>query len=128
LRQQASKYRMSNLQRPRTDPGRGFIEREALHGARLSEYLGTYVTRSGHIGADFIASNGTTYDAMGPVPSEHFNAKSFSKSLSSHLKKSVDRISIDVTGLNNAQQQAIRDDVSTRSESDQDRIDVIGLE
>lgn len=106
-----------------------FKDAEALHGARLSDYLGVDVVRSTHVGADFVdPRTGKTYDAMGPVPTEHFDIRSFSKSLSSHLKKSVDRVSIDGTGLTQQQQQQIRDDVKDRPENERDRIDMIGFE
>lgn len=109
------------------DPEKGFNAAEALHGARLSEHLGVNVARSQHVGADFVTPNGTTYDAMGPVPSQHFNAGSFSNSLTKHLHKDVDRISIDGTGLTRTQQKSIMDDISGRSDADKSRIDKIGF-
>ncbi|MFD9897739.1 RHS repeat-associated core domain-containing protein [Mesorhizobium sp. NPDC059025] len=112
-----------------TDPVKGFQTPEALHGARLSRHLGVDVVRSKDPSADFVnPKNGTTYDAMGPVPERFFDASKFSRSVTSHLRKSVDKISIDGSGLTKAQQKSIRDDISSRPDTDRNRIDTFGME
>jgi Spy/CpxP family protein refolding chaperone len=109
-----------------TDPIRGYSSREATAGTNLQKLLGREVVRSEHPGADF-ESDGKTYDAMGPVPQQHFGIRAFSASLTHHLRKSVDFVFIDGTGLTRKQQQQIRYDIDSRSKQDQSRIKIWGF-
>lgn len=112
-----------------SDPIKGFDSMEAAHGARYQETFGVTLERSTHVGADFVISGtGQTVDAMGPFPSDHFSIGSVSRSLDKHLRKSVDRVSIDATGLSKTQRDALRDNLNGRPKSERDKIDVIGLD
>lgn len=111
------------------DPNKGFDPMEATHGVRYEETFGVELTRSSHEGADFVISGtGQTVDAMGPFPSDHFSMSSVSRSLDRHLRKSVDRVSVDGTGLTNAQRDALRENINNRPREERDRIDTIGLD
>ncbi|MDX8355259.1 RHS repeat-associated core domain-containing protein, partial [Cognatiyoonia sp. IB215182] len=111
------------------DPNKGFDPMEAAHGVRYEEAFGVQLTRSSDVGADFVITDtGQTVDAMGPFPSEHFSINSVTRSLDHHLRKSVDRVSIDGTGLTRAQKDALRENINARTRDERDRIDVIGLD
>lgn len=121
-----SRERVSELG---ADPNKGFDPMEATHGVRYEETFGVELTRSTHEGADFIVSGtGHTIDAMGPFPSEHFTMRSVSRSLDRHLRKSVDRVSVDGTGLTPSQRDALRENIYNRPREERDRIDTIGLD
>lgn len=64
----------------------------------------------------------------GAFPAQHFSMQSVSRSLDNHLLKSVDRISIDGTGLSRPQKVQLRENIYGRPRPDRDRIDTIGLD
>jgi hypothetical protein len=72
------------------DPAIGgrFRPAEAEVAALLEQVLGRRLRRAlkDEVG-DWVDEAGRTYDAVGPVPPEHFNAQSFSDSVKAHLKK-----------------------------------------
>ena len=112
-----------------TDPKQGYKEREAINGMHLQEKLGIHLERSTHEGEEFTDPvTGQTWDAMGPFPSDHFRIDEIGESLSKHMNKSVDRVSIDGSGLTKDQQRAVKDLVESRPQKDQDRIDVVGFD
>jgi RHS repeat-associated protein len=112
-----------------TDPIKGFDPAEAVHGARYEKEFGVELSRSPHVGADFVIKDtGITVDAMGPAPSQHFNMRQFANSLRKHLLKKVDRVSVDGTGLTAAQREAIKQEIEKQPKEAQDRIDTIRLD
>src|SRR5262249_44815732 len=90
-----------------TDPATGrFRPSEAEAAARLQQKVGP-LKRDPSGNADWIGQDGTTYDAVGPVPKEHFDPEAFNRSIDKHfLKQGLDKIVVDTTGLTPEQQVA----------------------
>src|SRR5271157_6072224 len=81
------------LQELGTDPATGkFRPAEAEAGARLIQRVGP-LKRDPTGDADWVDADGKSYDAVGPVPKDHFNADSFCDSINSHmLKQDLDKV------------------------------------
>lgn len=81
------------------DIGGRFRPQEALVASDVERLTGRRLTRSSTVG-DWVDEAGRTYDAVGPVPVQHFDFASFAGSISSHLLKSgLDFVVIDLRGL-----------------------------
>lgn len=110
-----------------TDPKTGkFSEAEADNGERLEQQLGKTLSRSDHPGADFVDAEGNTYDAMGPVDPKYFNEQQFNDSLGRHLLKSNDTTSVDLTGLNPAQQASVDNYLNGLSAGQRGKVIIVG--
>lgn len=84
-----------------------YREREAQAAERLEEKTGP-LRRDASGDADWIDVNGKTYDAVGPVPGEHFHADSFMRSIDSHLRKQgLDYVVVDTATLGPLQREAV---------------------
>jgi len=77
-----------------------FRPNEVKTAWRLQEELQQPLARDATKAGDWVGPDGKIYDAVGPAPSEYLSAKSFNKSIDSHLLKSGTISVIDVTGLN----------------------------
>ena len=97
-----------------TDPAtKAFRAGEAETGSLLESYLGRTLSRHPTGAADWIDRAGRTYDAVGPIPSKHFNFQEVSRQIFQHLTtKGADYVPIDLSGLTTAQTARIRDYVS----------------
>jgi hypothetical protein len=74
---------------------------EAATALRLEAHLNRRLTRDPSGDADWIDSAGRTYDAVGPVPDQHFDAAAFSASVGRHLRQQgLDYVVVDATGMN----------------------------
>lgn len=60
------------------------------------------VSRDSSGATDWITGGRRTIDAVGPVPSEHFNLESFTTQITKHLSK-TDIVPIDLSGLTSGQ-------------------------
>jgi RHS repeat-associated protein len=96
-------------------------------GERLAQKFSLQLTESSHVGAEFVDSAGKSYDALGSVQAyEHFNETKFLSSIDKHLLKSNDYTVVDLTGANEAQEQAIRNHVSGLGGKLQDKVLYVG--
>jgi RHS repeat-associated protein len=115
------------LTRIGTDQKTGqFRIHEAVAGTHLQEMLGRKIERSVHEGDDFIdPKTGTSYDVMGPFPSDHFNANKIRRSIDKHVRKAGNgsRVFIDGTGLTGDQRRIIRDHLDSLPKQQRDKID-----
>ena len=91
------------------DPDAGKFRSNELQGVlRLEEYLGVQVERLPKgVGGDFIGPDGTVYDLVGPLPTEHFKLSDILQSINRHLRKSINKTVVDFTGLTSDQKAAI---------------------
>jgi hypothetical protein len=109
------------------DPAKeDFVAGEVKTAWRLQEILQQPLDRSA-IGGDFIGPDGRVYDAMGPVPDEHFNMKDFVASIKTHLRKSEMTTVIDLTGMNSYNIERIDDYVSSLPSEARSKIIKIGF-
>jgi hypothetical protein len=84
--------------------------------------LGTRIERAAKgSGADWVDTGKTTYDLVGPVPAQYFNAQSFTSQVLGHLAK-VDRPVLDLRGLGTAQIAEVDKFISGLAASDQRRL------
>ena len=107
----------------------GFNEWEAQNGYHLEQKLGVRLERTQEErDGDFRdPKTGVTYDALGPSPSEHFDFSQYKDSFNAHLNKSVDKISVDVTGYTDAQKSQVRSLIDSVPQSQRDRIVELGF-
>ena len=100
---------------------------EAEAGKRLEEKVGPLKRDTSKTG-DWVDQNGKVYDAVGPVPTEHFDPESFNEQLDRHLrnKQGVDVVVVDVTGLSPEQEGIVREHVGGLSPAEQGRTIVQG--
>jgi hypothetical protein len=58
--------------------------------------------------ADWIDAAGNTYNGVGPVPREHFDAASFNGAIARHLRHDgLDFVVVDLSGLTGAQRREV---------------------
>jgi hypothetical protein len=105
-----------------------FSPEEAATGTRLEQILGQKINRDPSGASDWIGRGGRTYDAVGPVPVEHFNVESFKKSIDGHLlKQGLDRVVVDMTGMPTRQTVPVAEYIATLSPAARARILKIGF-
>jgi hypothetical protein len=92
------------------DPRTGQLrEGEIAVAQRLEEQFGE-LTREASGDYDWVDAHGTTYDAVGPAPGQHFNAQQFNQAIADHLnKQGLDRVVVDIANLNDDQQKLVID-------------------
>ncbi|GAA3572043.1 hypothetical protein GCM10022419_061140 [Nonomuraea rosea] len=81
------------------DPATGqFRPVEMETAQRIEQQLGLTLTRSKHVGADWLDSKGVTYDAVGNFPSQFFDRQRprLQQAILDHLQK-VDLVPVDVS-------------------------------
>jgi len=83
-----------------TDPTGQWRAAEEGAALRLEQQVGQLRRDPSKVG-DWIDKSGkVVYDAVGPVPSKHFDLGSFTRQIDKHLlKQGVDKIVVDLTGL-----------------------------
>jgi hypothetical protein len=109
-----------------TDPRSGcYRQGEAECAVRLERQVGLLVRDSS--GAfDWFDSVGRSYDAVGPVPPQYFNAQSFTRQIDQHLLKTgLDRVVVDLTGLSPTQRATVEVHIARLSAEQQARILVV---
>lgn len=104
----------------------GFDGIEATNAVHWELANGAALRRSTHVGADFVAEDGTTIDAMGPVPPGRFRERPFALSLKHHLRKSVDRLSIDISTLASEDRARVLLMLERLAREERARIDIVG--
>lgn len=102
-------------------PKQAFNLSEAEIATRLEKDVGPLERYPHTQGPDWIDARGRTYDALGPVPSQHFDGESFNKQISKHLTKS-DEVVVNLQGLSKDQSDAVRTYVRSLSSDEQARI------
>jgi RHS repeat-associated protein len=125
-RQIVETIRRSNLGRDAARGGKWMGEKskaEARTAVRLEQTLGIKLTRSRGVG-DWVDRAGRVYDAIGSgLTANRFNAQSFVSQIRDHLrKKGIDRVVLDVRGLNASQIRIVRNYVERLSQDQQRRI------
>lgn len=108
------------------------VELDTLH--RANERLGLKLRPApeGRRG-DFVDDcTGMLYDAIGggPNPAKHLNLDKFTDAFRRHFdptKKPVDRVLLDVTGMTEAQKQAVRALINELSDADRARLIELGF-
>jgi hypothetical protein len=111
------------IRRLGTDPvSKRYRQAEADAAQRLEKKVGT-LERDPDGAGDWIDKNGTTYDAVGPVPSQYFDERSFNHQVDRHLlKQGVDVTVVDTTGLNPSQKAAVLQHLDTLSPDQRARV------
>ena len=100
---------------------------EAQVGTRLESQIGRRLSRDLSGAADWVDDLGRTFDAVGPIPSKHFNLQSVTKSISSHLnKQGLDKVVVDLRGLSSSQAAQVSRYISNLPSSQSSRIIVLG--
>jgi hypothetical protein len=91
-----------------SDPRSGrYRQLEAECAERLERQVGS-LERDPSGDFDWFDTMGRSYDAVGPVPPQHFNAPAFCRQIDAHLRKDgLDRVVIDLTGLGPGQRTAV---------------------
>ena len=107
------------------DPAHGgeYSATEARVGGELQQYLRRRLIRSPHEGEDWVEHLARTksYDLVGPVPTEEFNAASFTEQITSHLGK-VEHPVVDLRGLTASQISKVDTFISGLSTSERSRL------
>jgi hypothetical protein len=105
------------------DPRTGQLrEGEIAVAQRLEEQVGQ-LTREASGDYEWVDARGTTYDAVGPAPGEHFNAQQFNQAIAGHLnKQGLDRVVVDIANLSDEQQNAVIDFVNHLDRAQRARI------
>jgi hypothetical protein len=89
---------------PATQRYRRLEEQAAL---RLEQRVGP-LRRDPTGTSDWIDAQGTTYDAVGPVPAGRLNVQAFLRQIDKHLRKrGLDKVVIDLTGFTAAERRAV---------------------
>jgi hypothetical protein len=100
----------------------GFRAGEAQVGWDLESLLGTRLTRAS-VGDWIDPMSGTTFDAVGPVPTEFLDVESFAGAIDEHLAtQAYDRVVVDLRGLSSGQVEAIDQYLGTLSPADSARL------
>jgi hypothetical protein len=108
-----------------------YVIDEAITGIRLEASIGKRLERKLGGGGDWVSSAGVVYDAASPVPSQFFNASTFSawkESVQSHfLKQGVDIVVVDIAqrGLTPTQAAMVMDYIHSLPLSQQKKILVL---
>ena len=69
-----------------------------------------------------------SFDAVGPVPAEHFKPGSFTRSIDNHLlKQGLDRVVVDMTGMKASHIASVRQHIELLPSAFQERIIRIGF-
>jgi RHS repeat-associated protein len=110
-----------------TDPAKGdqYNPIEGEIGMWLESQLGRRLGRDPSGDYDwFVTVNGKTYDAVGPVPSQHFDIGSFSTQIIEHLefKQGLDFVLVDLRGLTPSQAAQVDNFLSTLTQAQLGRI------
>ncbi|MBF8185536.1 PrsW family intramembrane metalloprotease [Nonomuraea sp. K274] len=81
------------------DPATGTFRQSEMETAqRVEQQLGITLTRSKHVGADWVDRKGATYDAVGNFPGQYFDQQwpRLQQAIKEHLQK-VDYVPVDVS-------------------------------
>jgi CdiA C-terminal tRNase domain len=106
-----------------TDPRTGqYRPGESSVADRLQDQVGP-LEREKTGDFDWVDEEGTTYDAVGPAPSEHFNATQFNRSIDAHLRKQgLDKVVVDTANLTPDQQASVATHIDQLPSTQQERI------
>jgi hypothetical protein len=115
------------LRRLGTDPKSGqYRHSEAVTATKLERRINRTIDRYKDDAYDWIDDAGRTYDAVGPVPSQFFDEKSFLGAIRSHLgTPGLDYTVIDTLGLTRSQIERIQIFYTTLSRADQAKIIIL---
>ncbi len=81
------------------DPAiKGVRPSEADTRSSLERYLGRQLSRAGKRVGDWVDTYGTTYDAISPIPSQHFDFQQVAAQIDDHLAK-AHKVVINLRGL-----------------------------
>ncbi|XLS30595.1 SpvB/TcaC N-terminal domain-containing protein [Flavobacteriaceae bacterium M23B6Z8] len=112
------------------EPSTQWQPREAETAANLEARTGRRLRRArrDEVGdwVDASPTSGRTYDAVGPVPAEHFDRVSFTNQITGHLQKQgLDRVVVDLSGLADNSVRDVRAFVESLDQASQARIIMI---
>jgi hypothetical protein len=105
-----------------TDPTGQWRSAEEQAALRLEQQVGQ-LRRDPSKAGDWGDKNGTVYDAVGPVPIEHFNLGQFTRQIIKHFEKQgVDKVVVDLAGLPEAVRSEVLKFVSGLSDAQKARM------
>jgi RHS repeat-associated protein len=110
------------------DPAtKSFRAIEAQVATRLESQLGRRLSRDLSGAADWVDDIGRTYDAVGPIPSQHFNLQSVTNSIGGHLnKQGLNKVVVDLSGLSSSQASQVSRYISNLPSSQANKIMILG--
>jgi RHS repeat-associated protein len=110
------------------DPAtKSFRAIEAQVATRLESQLGRRLSRDLSGAADWVDDLGRTFDAVGPIPSQHFNLQSVTNSIGSHLnKQGLNKVVVDLSGLSSSQASQVSRYISNLPSSQANKIMILG--
>ena len=104
-----------------------FRPNEVRTAWRLQDKLQQPLTRDLTEAGDWVGTDGTTYDAIGPVPQEYFNAERFNASIGRHLNKSNVMSVVDLTGVDAENIVKVQEYISGLPSESQEKLMRIGF-
>lgn len=107
-----------------------FRENEAQTATEIENTRGIGLTRNPNAkGPDWTGSDGKSYDALGPLPSQFFDRQwaNLQYRITQHLGK-ADMVPIDVSGLTEQQANTVRQYLTDNATSFNGRVFIVGDE